>query len=332
MIVFCFLFIQDASQIWLLYVLTALQMGLSGFYFPARNAILPDLVSPRELGAANALSSATWSTMLALGAALGGIVSGIWGIYPAFTIDGLSFILSAILIAQVRYQPAAHLASSDKTVGAALRQYVEGLQYLRHHLDILVISLHKAANTLIIVSGFQVIQVTIAEQIFPMGEGGGISLGLLFGMAGIGTGIGPIIARYFVGDRNWPMRIAIALSYGISSIGMLLVAPLTSFGMVLLGTLLRGIGGGTGWVFSTQLLLQRVPNQMRGRVFASEFAIFSLASASGAAIGGQVIDLAPDLSTIIYWMAGLILIPGILWSLWLVTQKERLEPEAEKAL
>lgn len=326
-IVFCFLFIRDPSQIWVLYVLTALQLGFSGFYFPARNAILPDIVLPAELGAANALSSATWSTMLALGAALGGIVSGLWGIYPAFTIDGLSFIVSIFLVAQVRYQPAAHPASSDKTVGAALKQYVEGLRYLRQHLDILVISLHKAANTLIIVSGFQVIQVTIAEQIFVMGEGGGISLGLLFGMSGIGTGLGPIIARYFTGDRERSLRVAIALSYLISCVGMLMVAPLSSFGLVLLGSLLRGIGGGIGWVFSTQLLLQHVPNQVRGRVFASEFALFSLASAAGAALGGQAIDLAANLSTIIYWMAGLILLPSILWSLWLVYSKKGFESE-----
>jgi MFS family permease len=324
MIVFCFLFIRDASQIWLLYVLTGLQLGLSGFYFPARNAILPDLVTPQELGAANALSSATWSTMLALGAALGGIVSGLWGIYPAFTIDALSFIASAFLVAQISYQPSHHLASTDKTVGAALKQYVDGLRYLRNHLDILVISLHKGANSFIIVSGFQVIQVTVAERIFVLGEGGGIGLGLMFGVAGIGTGLGPIIARYFTRDQDRRMRWMISVGYVISCLGMLMVAPLTSFGVFLLGSLLRGIGGGIVWVFSTQLLLQLVPGQVRGRVFATEFAIFSLASAAGAAAAGQALDLAPNISTIIFWMAGLILIPSVLWMLWLASRKGRM--------
>jgi len=82
-----FLFIREPEQVWMLYVLTAIQLGISGFFFPARSAILPDLVEPRELGAANALSSATWSIMLALGAALGGVVAGSWGIYPAFWAD-----------------------------------------------------------------------------------------------------------------------------------------------------------------------------------------------------------------------------------------------------
>ena len=40
--------------------------------------------------------------MLALGAALGGLVAGTWGIYPAFVLDTLTFLLSAALLMQIR--------------------------------------------------------------------------------------------------------------------------------------------------------------------------------------------------------------------------------------
>jgi len=66
----------------------------------------------------------------------------------------------------------------------------------------------------------------------------------------------------------------------------MITAPLTSFPMVLFGTFLRGAGGGIIWVFSTQLLMQLVPNQVRGRVFSTEFAIFILTSAIGASVVG----------------------------------------------
>ena len=39
-VVFGFLFVRDPGDVWLLYALTALQLGISGFFFPARNAIL----------------------------------------------------------------------------------------------------------------------------------------------------------------------------------------------------------------------------------------------------------------------------------------------------
>src|SRR5690606_31749485 len=43
-----FLLVQTVDDIWLVYVLSAIQLGLSGFFFPARNAILPDITSRSE--------------------------------------------------------------------------------------------------------------------------------------------------------------------------------------------------------------------------------------------------------------------------------------------
>jgi predicted MFS family arabinose efflux permease len=94
--------------------------------------------------------------------------------------------------------------------------------------------------------------------------------------------------------------------------------------------LLRGAGGGIAWVFSTQLLLQLVPNHVRGRVFATEFAIFSLMAAAGAAATGRVLDTSLGMSEIILWMAGLSLIPGLLWTVWLVVGRHS-EPRTSEA-
>ncbi|MCB0145981.1 MAG: MFS transporter, partial [Caldilineaceae bacterium] len=48
-VVLGFFFVREANDVWLLYVLTALQLGIGGLFFPARNAILPDLVREEEL-------------------------------------------------------------------------------------------------------------------------------------------------------------------------------------------------------------------------------------------------------------------------------------------
>jgi MFS family permease len=316
-VVLGFLVVRSAEQVWLLYLLTAVQLGISGFYFPTRNAILPDVVSRAELGAANAISAATWSTMLALGAALGGLVAGLWGNQPAFVIDALTFIVSAYFISRVVYQPITSLESSDKTVWGTLQQYLDGLRYLRQDLDVLLITLHKPAIALLITTGFQVIQVRIAEQVFIIGKGGGISLGIMYGVVGIGTGLGPIMARYFTGDRDKGLRTAIIIGYLLAAVGLLIASPLYNFYILQIGILLRGIGAGTVWVFSTQLLLQLVPNQVRGRVFATEYAIFTLMSAISAAVTGPAMDII-GISGLLAWMAGLSLLPMLLWLLWVV--------------
>jgi len=208
---------------------------------------------------------------------------------------------------------------------------VDGLKYLKDHKDIFAITLHKPAVSLLASGAFQVIQVTLAQQIFVIGENGSTSLGLLYALAGIGTGVGPILARVFTGDRDRPLRYAIALSYLIGVIGLAMTAPLTSFTLVLLGTFVRMLGGGINWTFSTQLLLTWVPDKVRGRVFSSEFAMFTLANAISSAAGGWFLDNTNlGIENIIWWMSGLMLIPGILWFAWITFGKLGTTPLQEE--
>ena len=320
-IVLGFLTVRTPEQAWLLYVITAIQLAFSGVFFPARNAIIPDIVLRPELGAANAISTTTWSVMLSLGAAVGGLVAGQWGIYPAFVVDSLSFFLSAFFISHVQYthtvDRSAEPTGAGQQIAAAFRQYVDGLKYLKDHKDIFAITLHKSAVSLLSSGAFQVVQVTLAERVFVIGENGGTSLGLLYAFAGIGTGVGPILARVFTGDRDRPLRNALTISYLIGVIGLALTAPLASFALVLLGPFVRMLGGGINWTFSTQLLLEWVPDKVRGRVFSSEFAMFTLANAISSAAGGWLLDNTNlGISGITWWMAGLMVIPGLLWYAW----------------
>lgn len=316
-IVLGFLLVREPRHVWLLYAITAIQLGLTGLYFPTRHAILPDIVTRRELGAANALSSATWSVMLAFGAALGGLFAGRFGVYPSFVIDSATFVTSALILSRVVYQHKPPLSGAQTNLGAAFGQYLDGLRYLRHHLDVLFVAFQKGAAALFAGGALQVVIVSLGETVFVFGKGGGTGLGLLYGALGVGTGLGPILARRFTGDRDRQMRIAIVLSYLMIAIGLSLAAPLISFPVVLAGTALHGFGMGVGWVFSTQLLLHITPDRVRGRVFSTEFALQTLSNAIGALAGGWALDL-PGLGIhgMLLWMRSLILIPGLLWAAW----------------
>jgi MFS family permease len=59
--------------------LALLQESLWTFADPARRASIPNLCRPEELNLANALGGATWSIMLAFGAALGGFTTAYFG-------------------------------------------------------------------------------------------------------------------------------------------------------------------------------------------------------------------------------------------------------------
>jgi len=98
-------------------------------------------------------------------------------------------------------------------------------------------------------------------------------------------------------------------------------APLWSLPAVLAGTLLCGVGNGIIWVFSTQLLLQQVPATMRGRVFATELALFTLMAAAGPAVVGSALETPREIPGILGWMATISLLPAALWTVWLLVRQ-----------
>ena len=307
-----YLFVKDKDDIWLLYVLTAFLFGVSGFFSPARSAILPDITAQNELGTANALSATTWSVMLAFGAAIGGFTAGFFGVYTAFVIDGLTFFVSAALLTQIKLPVQFKSKASLQE-----RSRFSALGYMSRHPDILFISLHKAAIALLLSSGFMVAQVEIAKSHFVIGIDGAISLGLMYCMGGVGSGIGPIVARFWTGDRNIPLRRSISLGYLIGAVGLAIAAPLLSFPVFVFGGFVRSVGGGIAWVFSTQLLLQNAPNEIRGRIFGTEFALFTLMGGVATATVGALLDIF-GVRHVLLGMTALPLIPAILWWLWQV--------------
>lgn len=333
MVVLGFLFIRDPSHVPWIYLLTAIQLGLSGLFFPARNALFPDVVSRAELGTANALSSSTWSTMLALGTALGGFVAGGLGLATAFIFDALSFFISALLIARIIYTPKT-AAVTDQPAGAIVRDYKEGFSYLFRNRDILFTVIQKAFVTLCFAAAYEVTAVPISQQVFVIGQDGSIGLGLIYAIVGLGTGLGPIVMRSFTGDREGALRVGIMVSFVIAALGMFIAAPMVttgySFPLFLLGLFIRGFGGGTVWVFASQLALQTVADKVRGRVFATEFALFSLASAIAAGAAGWGIE-QPKLGYqgIVWTLPILTLLPALLWVIYLKKppHKERLPIE-----
>ena len=93
--------------------------------------------------------------------------------------------------------------------------------------------------------------------------------------------------------------------------------PVDGFGVA-------GFGGGIVWVMSTQILLQLVPGDVRGRTFATEYMMFTLMSAIGAGTVGGALDFGWELGTVIRTMGFLVLIPATLWALWTIRRTRSL--------
>jgi MFS family permease len=278
LVVLGFLFVRTEQDIWLIYFLTVVQLSVSAFFEPARAAIMPSLVERRELVTANALAGITWSAMLALGAALGGLATAVFGVTVAFIIDAATFLVSAWFVSQVAL-PAAHSGeapASQPEVG--WQAHVSGLRYLWQNPAILIIALLKASSALAF-GGMAVLEVTFAKEVFPLGADGSGTLGLIYFAGGVGTGLAPLLARRITGDNMVLMHWAILFTFITSLIGYILVGTAYSLPVLIVAMVIRSAGGGTNWVYSSSLLQMMVPDRFLGRVFAFDIAMMTLASA-----------------------------------------------------
>ena len=320
-----FLFIHDAGDIPLFYLLTVVQFSLSALFTPARGAVLANVVPAGELVAANALDSLTWSTMLALGAFLGGVVAALFGAETAFVADALSFLLSAFFITRIVIgatgQPTAPAAVSAP---AGRFAFLDGFRYLWHEPFILGIALAKAGGSLAW-GAINVLEIRYAYDLFPLpgaarlgiADAGTATLGLIYVFAGVGTGVGPLLMRRWLGDAPRRLVAGVSLGFVVMTAGTAWLATVGGLPGLLLATVMRTLGTGTLWVFSSALLQTIVPDRFRGRVFSFEFAALTLTqSVSILAAGAFIDDGGLSVAEIMGVQASVGLLMTALWALF----------------
>jgi MFS family permease len=332
-----FLLIDSAEQVWMVYALTALQIILSTFFEPAESASIPNIISRKDLVTANALASASWSVTLALGAAIGGLVTAAFGRDTAFIIDALSFFISALFIWAVHIPPirlsgTTRTGSLIESETARLRRsrrlsfadatgitdFVEGARYLKANRSVMALLLVKSGWG--IGGGVLLLLTIFGKQVFPIGEDGSTSIGILYACRGFGALIGPMIARRITSNSTATMRRSIGVAFVISALFYLLFAISPLLILACLCVIGAHAGGSIQWVFSTVLLQTAVPNRFLGRVFALEQSLLTLAMAVSTYLTGWSLDHAGLSAQQVATLLGLgFLIPGIAW--WLIQKR-----------
>lgn len=308
------LVIHNRSQVWIAYVVMALTVGAQAFFEPARTATIPNVTSADELLPANALSSATWSAMLAIGASVGGIVTQLAGRNVAFTVNALSFFASAFFLALTRYdsRPAAAPRPSGLLALTGIADLVEGARYVRRRSHVAALMLVKAGWGL--AGGVLLLLTIFGQRVFPLGGGSAGGIGVLYGARGVGAGIGPIALRWIIGQEPRRLRRVIGPAYFMVGLFYVALAGAPTLWLAALCVLMAHFGGSILWVFSTVLLQMEVPDRFRGRVFATELALVTLMSSASSYWTGRQLDVAGWSPRTLAFALGLMFcVPGVLW-------------------
>lgn len=277
------LLVRTSSMVWLAYVVMGVMVAAVGFFEPARSASVPMIVPRDRLVTANAISTATWSAMLAIGAGVGGAVAALLGRDAAFVINSLSFFASAAFL--WRLKP---LCPTGGTAASGWHGLVEGVRYLRTHRSVAWIALVKGGWS--IVGGALLLVTVFGDRVFRPGGSGDAGIGILFGARGLGAATGSIFVTWLARRSETSLTSWIGPAYLVSGVcyaalGLaptIWVAAATVFGAHVFGSIL--------WVSSNVLLQLSVPDAFRGRVFAAELVALAIVQSAMAAITAQALD------------------------------------------
>lgn len=316
--VLCFLIVESREDLWLVYALTLFEVALTGFFEPARSAILPSIVKKNHLVTANAISGATWSIMLTLGAALGGFVVSLFGVKVAFILDALTYLLSAWFIIKISYPNTKSEEPIKKNNSSGIKGLLEGGRYLISHPIVLALALLKSGMA--IKGGIMTLIPLFANRLWSDPAAVSAAVGIMFSSRGIGSAIGPILIRKWLGESPKILQGSILAAFFLGSLALLAFSVSKNLLLTSLCIGLSGMFGSIVWVFSTALIHLEADRQFLGRIFGIEMALLTLIMGISNGVVGVAIDgLQMTIQSVILWMSGLYMIPGILWIIFLAS-------------
>jgi MFS family permease len=307
-----FLLVVQFESVILLYVVTTLQFTLAAFFEPARAAILPNLIdTDEELLIANTLTSTTWSFMLAIGAAIGGFTTAVFGVETAIVVNSGTFLLSASLIARIQGTEKPPDDDDDTVPVSGYLDFIDGLRYVTQRP---AIGLYTTVKGLSQIGSIDTLFTLYAASVFVVGSEGSVTLGVLYMAFGLGAIIGPVLGNR-IGDgsprffRRW-----IGLGFLMIPIGWAAFsfAPLLLLGAVAI--VVRAMGNSINWTYSNVQIQLKTPDRYMGRVFALDFSFFTLAYTLAVVLTGfldDVVQLNPREIALVFSITGLI--PTVLW-------------------
>ncbi len=294
------------TDVWLLLGLFSVQQAFFAVNQPTRSAVLPRLLEPRLLPAANSLSMTVMQAGAIAGPLAAGVLIPVVGLSWLYLVDTLTLL--ATLSAVVRLPPLPverEDGSRPRTPG--LRSVVEGVAYLRTQP---VLMMSFVVDVIAMVFGMpRALFPQIADESFGGSDGGGLAFALLFAAIPIGAVVGGVLS-------GWVSRVELhgravvvcVLVWGAAVTGFGVAVGLAGLGggwagpMLLVAVLMLVVGGAADMAsaaFRTSMLQSAASDAVRGRlqgifivVVAGGPRVADVGHGAAAAVAGTAVTAA----------------------------------------
>jgi hypothetical protein len=305
---------------------------------PPRTAMVPRLVRKENLVTANSLMLGAAYGTIPLGAAfilllaslpavsLGGLVpAGNVDLALAFFADSATFIFSGLLVATLpRIQAAATRGNANGGGFSAKRtraDFVDGLRFFVRERSVrrVIIGMTTAlfgGGTVIVLGP------DFAKTVLQADDEGFFAI---ITMLGVGAAFG--LAIVSANQDRWTQRdLVFGIATVTTGVGLAAAAMVTTVAGAAAWMAVMGFGAGSAYLMGLTHLHERVDDEMRGRVFATLFALMrvglfvamAMAIPLRSLVSGVDIWRLDDPTRVVLFLGGLTIVAagaGVLWSL-----------------
>jgi MFS family permease len=283
------LIVRSVESVWLVYLVAVVSSTLAQFVGPAENALLPLLVGEELLVPANALNSLNNNLARLVGAALGGILFGLFGLTGVVLIDAATFLIAAGLVALIDMAKARAAVAAEREFSArrwlALwREWREGLRLIGRDRTLATLFAMVAITSV----GEGIMSALFVVFVGAVLHAGALELGWLMSAQGAGGLLGGVVVGA-LGNRFAPARMVgvCAVLFGAIDLAIFnypLFIPGVALGIALFALVgIPAVGMGTA---ENTLLQTVVADAYRGRIFGAIGATQGLLMLVGALTGG----------------------------------------------
>lgn len=265
------------NNVWVVLCLLAVQQAFFAVNQPTRSAIIPRLLPPEQLPAANALNMTVFQFGAIAGPLLAGAALPLIGLSTLYLVDAVA--LTATLWAVWRL-PSVPPSGSARRAG--VREVLDGFVYLAAHKVLLA---SFVVDIIAMVAGMpRALFPQMAQESFGDGADGGTSLGLLFAAMSVGAVLGGVFSGWLPRVRRQGLAVVLAIAvWGLAMVGFGVASTLGRSWLVLaLGFLaLGGIADMVSAVYRSTMLQEAATDEVRGRLQG----VFTVVVAGGPRLG-----------------------------------------------
>jgi MFS family permease len=308
---------QHGSVEWM-YAMLLIGAGGRAFFWPASQALLPQLVPNDEFSSAVTWRSTAYQMACVTGPALGGFMIGLqrttmW----VYVVDAGMTFANCCCVAAIAPHPMTRLAES-----ASVKTLLAGFRYvINNKLILAAITLDLFA---ILLGGATALLPIYARDILQVGPTG-------LGWLRAAPAVGAISMAVTLSHRPPLRRAGRALLLAVTVFGIVTIVfgISTSFWLSLLMLACCGAADNISVVVRHSLVQLRTPNEMRGRVSAVNSVFISASNELGEFESGTVARFFGPVASVVSGGIGTIIVVAM--TAWMWPEIRRLGPLQESS-